>query len=746
MPPEYQPLRDQLATSEANLRESQELFAKSFHNSPALMTIAALPGGEFVEVNQAFLDGVQLPRESVLGRTTLDLNLWRDTSQREIFFQQISAAVSVRDFEAEFNTGSGQLRFYLLNADRIELKGRPCILTVAVDITERRRRVKAEEALAAVERRYRDLFENAAEGFYLSSVDGRFIEVNPTLARMLGYSDSTTCITAINQIEHEIYVDPGRRQAFFDELAAGDRITDFESEIRRADGSTFWVSESVRAVRNTGHDIDHLEGVAVDITARREVALALAEARDAADAANRAKSQFLASMSHELRTPLNGILGFTQILGRAKDLPAEHQHGVAIIHESAEHLLGLINDVLDLSKVEAGRLELHPGSFDPTTLLAGVVELLGPRARTQGLTFTPEIAGNLPSRVISDSARLKQVLLNLIANALKFTANGGITLAASCPPQEDLPPDHSLVRFSVRDTGCGIASDDFSDLFEPFKQLGHTALRAEGTGLGLAISHKLVAALGGSLQVESTLGAGSHFWFDLVLPHGAETMVPFESQYPIIGYEGPGRRVLIVDDLSANADVLRGLLEPLGFSVDLAATGEDAIASISTQPVDLVLMDLRMPGMGGLEAIKVLRADAANRDLRIIAVSASAYNFDRATALGEGCDDFLPKPVRADALFESVGRVLGLTWSRRSPATGTPIPFTESVEPPPAAEIEALYQLALAGDVVALRQRAESLTTHPEFGQMVNEMARGFKLKALRGWLETWHTDSPNHD
>lgn len=747
MPPEYQPLRDKLAASEASLRESQELFAKSFQSSPALMTIAALPGGEFIEVNEAFLEGVALSRDEVIGRTTLDLDLWVDTDQRETFIKQIAANVVVRDFEAEFNTGSGETRFYLLNADRIELKGRPCILNVAVDVTERRRRLQVEEALAAAERRYRNLFENAAEGLYLSSVEGKFVEVNPALARMFGYANPATCIADINQIDRQIYADPQRRQEFFKLIETSDLVTDFESEICRADGSKIWVSESVNVVRNEAGEIDHLEGLAVDVTARREAALALAEARDSADAANRAKSQFLASMSHELRTPLNGILGFSQILRRDQSLAAAHQHGVSVIHESAEHLLSLINDILDLSKVEAGRLEMNPSSFDPAALLASVCELLGPKAREQGLAFTPQVADDLPSRVVTDSARLRQVLLNLVANALKFTTQGTITLTASCVHNSNTSVNHTAIRFDVVDTGCGIAPEELVRIFEPFEQVGSSARQADGTGLGLAISHRLVGALGGTLTAQSTLGHGSEFSFTLNLPHGTETTAPFAPDRPVTGFEGSAKNVLIVDDVAANSQVLAGLLEPLGFHVTTTTTGEAAIEHVSSQPTDLVLMDLRMPGMGGLAAITVLREDESKKDLRIIAVSASAYDFDRSAALEHGCDDFLAKPVRADALNQAVGEALNLTWKHGEPIAGTSAPFANLSVPPPPAEVDAIYELALSGDVVALRERAEALgaadPAHIDFVNTVLELTRNFKLKALRKLLQPWRSTPP---
>lgn len=731
------PPPDLLVPGEATRRESQELFTKSFHSSPALMTIAALPGGEFVEVNEAFLKAVGRSREEVIGQTTLDLNLWCNPQQREEFIAQISQNITVRDYEAEFNSGSGQPRFYLLNADRIEIKGRPCILTVAFDINERRRRLQAEEALRYVERRYRNLFENAAEGLYLSTPEGKFLEVNPALARMFGYDSPADCIHSINTISAEVYVDPSRRDQFFQELHDLDRVTDFESQVRRRDGTKFWVSESVRAVRDAEGNLLHLEGVAVDITARRKTAAALAQALEDADSANRAKSQFLASMSHELRTPLNGILGFTQVLRRHTDLTNEQQHGLGVIHESAEHLLSLINDVLDLSKIESGRFELQPTSFDLPALLAGVAELLAPQARAQGITFRTETSGDLPARITTDAARLRQVLLNLVANAIKFTRDGSVTLEAHSAPS---PGDTVRVRFGVRDTGTGIPANEITRMFEPFEQLDNDDAQREGTGLGLAISHRLVKALGGSLSVQSTPGKGSTFWFDLDLPVADETTTPFETHTPISGYEGPPKRVLVVDDLAANADVLANLLQPIGFDVRVVDSGEAALAAIEESLPDLILMDLRMPGIGGLEAIKRIRALPGGDEVRCVAVSASAYDFDREQALKEGCDDFLPKPVRAEQLLDCVGRLLQLTWQHQTLASGTAAPFSELAEPPPAEEVESIYQLALSGDVVALRERAENLLAeHPEhqaFAEDVLELARGFKLKALRKMLQ----------
>jgi signal transduction histidine kinase/CheY-like chemotaxis protein len=387
-------------------------------------------------------------------------------------------------------------------------------------------------------------------------------------------------------------VRPTRRDEFFALIAQSDELIDFESEIRRRDGSTCWLSESVRVVRNPDGSIDHFEGVATDITQRREAARALREAKEAADAASRAKSYFLASVSHELRTPLNGILGYTQILRRDTTLTPKQRDGVRVVHESAEHLLALINDVLDLSKIEAGRIELNPTDFHLPEFATAVERVFTPRAKEKSILFETAVASDLPAWVRADEQRLRQVVFNLLSNAVKFTKAGGVVFSLQRVGQSD---GGELIRFSVSDTGPGIAPEDISKLFEPFAQVGNKATAAAtGTGLGLAISRSLVERMGGKLRVESKVGWGSRFWFEVALPVVAAAPAAHVNRR-LVGYEGPRRRVLVVDDNAANRAVMVDMLAPLGFDVFEAADGLGAVREGERFKPDLVLMDLRLP-------------------------------------------------------------------------------------------------------------------------------------------------------
>lgn len=729
-------LRARVAELEQALQESQDLFGKAFNASPVLMAIGQLPEGRLLDVNEAFLRAVGRPKEQLLGFSTFDLGLWQDKAARDEFLARLKRDGQVQDFEAEFLTPTGESRTLLLQARQVQVAGTPCLLSIAIDISERRRREVAEAALARAEASYRSIFENALEGLYQTSPDGRFLRANPALARMFGYDSAEQLIESVNDIGRTIYVDPGRRDAFFQLLGQHDTVTDFESEIYRRDGTRLWISESVRAVRDPEGRLLHLEGVAIDITAQREQAHALAEAKEAADAANRAKSQFLASMSHELRTPLNGILGYTQILARDPSMRPTQQRGIEVIHQSAEHLLGLINDVLDLSKVEAGRLEFHPTACDLPALLSGVAELLGPRANAQGLAFTTGFAPDLPRTVMVDEHRLRQVLLNLLANAVKFTREGSVLFSARALPADRA--DAARLIFSVSDTGPGIDEQDLPRLFQPFVQVGKPGRHPEGTGLGLAISRSLVAAMGGQLQVESRPGWGSRFWFELILPFGTRaTTSPLGPARHIVGFEGASPRLLVVDDHPANREVLLGLLHGVGFDATVVNSGEEALAACSAALPALVLMDLRMPGLSGLDTTRALR-ERHGQALHVVAVSASAYDIDRQACLDAGCDAFLPKPVQAEALWQCLGQLLPITWryaDAPTPLTTAP-PFDIEAPPPPDEFVRAIHELARSGDVVGLRAQAEALAVqhpkHAEFARAVLELAGNFKLKAIR--------------
>lgn len=597
-------------------------------------------------------------------------------------------------------------------------------------------RHEAEAALRRAERQYRGIFENALEGLYQTTPDGSFISANAALARMCGYASPEELMAATNDIGRQIYVSPDRRREFMQLVQKSDEVTDFESEIQRADGSKIWISESVRAIRNAAGEIDHFEGVAVDITARREAARVLREAKEAADAASRAKSYFLASVSHELRTPLNGILGYTQILRRDSGLSEKQRDGVRVIHESAEHLLALINDVLDLSKIEAGRIELYPADFDLPDFATSVESIFLPRAREKNLLLETAIADDLPRWVSGDEQRLRQIVFNLIANAVKFTVSGGVVFSVQRAAND-------TIRFSVSDTGPGIAPEDMRKLFEPFTQVGRDRTAATGTGLGLAISRSLVERMGGKLHVESKSGWGSRFWFEISLPAVAGLATPTaDHARRLVGYEGPRRRVLVVDDNSANRAVMVNMLAPLGFELAEAEDGSVALTTAAEFKPDLVLMDLRLPGnINGLEATRRLRAADGGAALRVVAVSASAYDLDRSECFAAGCDAFLAKPFREQELWQIIERVLGLNWHTAEPEE-TRTPFPKVMHAPPTEEAAALYDLAAKGDVVGIRQRAQTLVERdPQqaaFAQSVLDLAARFKMKAIRQFVSRY--------
>jgi signal transduction histidine kinase/CheY-like chemotaxis protein/ligand-binding sensor domain-containing protein len=432
------------------------------------------------------------------------------------------------------------------------------------------------------------------------------------------------------------------------------------------------------------------------------------DARLRAEEASRAKSAFLAHMSHELRTPLHGVLGFAQLMDRAPDRSLEDRAHLATILRSGEHLLGLINDVLSLSRIEAGQLALREAPFDPGALLTAVAALVRVRAEARGLALVTE-KGALPAAVIGDEGKLRQVLLNLLGNAVKFTAAGRVTLRASWAADRAV--------FEVEDTGPGIAAEELEGLFAAFVQSEAGRRAEEGSGLGLALSRQFARLMGGDLTAQSEVGRGSRFRLDVRLPAAAPGQAVAgrgdRRRVRALAADQPAWRLLVVDDVTENRVLLRDLLRSVGFDVREAADGEQAVALWREWRPHLVWMDKRMPGTDGLEATRLIRAEerATGRPrVPILALSASALDHERSAILAAGCDDFVPKPFREGALFEKMAEHLGVHYLYDLPAAaaGDAAPVTAArIAARPEEWRRALREALATGDIDAARVLAD---------------------------------------
>ncbi|EDN70187.1 Periplasmic Sensor Hybrid Histidine Kinase [Beggiatoa sp. PS] len=496
--------------------------------------------------------------------------------------------------------------------------------------------------------------------------------------------------------------------------------------------------KSIQSQLKIAKDIAETEKKQAEI-ARKEAEVA----QEKAEIANQAKSEFLASMSHELRTPLNGILGYAQILRRDKSLNNQQQYAIHTMQKSGEHLLTLINDILDLSKIEAQKMELHQQDFHFSHFLTEIVDMIQVRAMPKTLEFQHDFEANLPIAVNGDETRLRQILVNLLGNAVKFTERGKVTFKVILIGEKEKKIENREssplpnIRFQIEDTGPGIAPEFLKTIFEPFQQVGTERYITEGTGLGLPLSQKFVEMMDSSLQVTSTVGEGSIFWFELQLPEAVDWQHNDIVQGTIIGFEDAPRKILVVDDNAANRMIFFGLLFPLGFEVIEAENGQQGIETAKALLPDLIIMDLVMPIMDGLEATRQLRQIPALKNVIIIAASASAFDKQRKECLGVGCDDFVTKPIEADEVLEKLQEHLKLTWIYEAENTIEASPSTpQEIVAPPTNIAQTLHELALIGDIDGIIEQATKLTQignqFEPFAKQVQQLANDFEIEQLQ--------------
>jgi PAS domain S-box-containing protein len=632
--------------AEDSVRRSEALLSHLVATSPDVITLTDLSTGRYAMVNRTFERLTGYASAEVVGKTSVELGIWSRPDAREAFIGALRERGAVEDLLTQFTTKEGLVVSMQVSGARFAMDRRDYLVINARDISESERARLEREAI----------LENASVGIAVTR-DRRFVLANPRFEQMFGWPRGSLLGQSGRVVwaSDADYAELGGR--YGPALARGETVA-IEKPGHRRDGSAFLASITGKAIDPSHPAHGGTIWIVDDVTERRQFEQALARARDEAEAASRAKSAFLANTSHELRTPLNGILNLAQ-LARATDIeePRRRQY-LEQIAESSQSLADIISDILDLSKIEAGKLELETTTFHLGELLRGVQRAYATLASGRTLDLTLEIGTDVDGLVSGDPLRVRQILGNYLSNALKFTPSGVVRLAARRETGD-------RVRLEVHDTGDGIDAETRSRLFQPFTQADEsTTRRYGGTGLGLSICRELALLMNGEVGVVSEPGLGSQFWAELPLPIARPVATPAAAggltEVPLAG-----ARVLMVEDNPVNMMIAVAMLESWGLVVEQTADGREALDAVARHAAegrafDVVLMDVQMPVMSGYEATRALRAAEVGgaAHLPIIALTAAALVTERQQALEAGMDDFLTKPIDASKLRSTLARWL----------------------------------------------------------------------------------------
>lgn len=664
-----------------------------------------------------------------------------DADQWYLFFSSVLKHDIHQNIELTMKRADGIKFQGQLNCISIPDDDNDSILRVALtDITQIKQAEnnlrKAETNIAISQAAYgyvRSLFEASLDPLITINPAGQITDVNTATERITGLNRNAL----IGSDFTSYFTEPEQAQKVYKQVFAQGCITDYPLVIRHVSGKVVDVMYNASVYGDAQGNVQGVLATARDMTERKKFEAALLQAKTAAETANIAKSTFIATMSHELRTPLNAILGFSELMSMDETLTAAQKETLDIINRSGAHLLGMINDVLDISKIETGHLELNIQAFDLINLLRDIDNMVRVRAENKRLSFSLEISSDLPHYIQSDSGKLRQILINLLGNAIKFTKHGGIILRAHAKPL----PTAAMVMLiiEVTDSGIGIDSARQQELFKPFAQFNHDDLDVKGTGLGLAISKSLVELMGGCISVTSILEIGSTFKMELPVAIASADDITVEEQHrPVksIAPDQPQWRLLIADDNLDNRLLLDSLLTGVGFQVREAENGQEAISMFEQWQPHLIWMDMRMPLMNGYEAAAKIRQLDSGHDVKIIAMTASAFKEQHDSIINAGCDAVVIKPFHMSEVFAALTKHLGVKFIYRdnpAPTATAPLTVTAAMLAKlPSALLQQLHEAAMTLDteetetvIAQIRQLA------PNSADALDELLKNYQYNQI---------------
>ncbi len=719
------------------LRESEQKFSTAFRSTPNPVSIIRIKDQTYLDVNDAICRLTGYTREELLGQTLSSFNLLVEPADYFKLSKELESEGKIRNYELSYRIKSGEIITLLVSVDIIEINGEKCYLSTSSDITERKR---AEEALRQSEAHNQAILAAMPDLLMRISRDGTYLDYiraqdfdEPLLPNFNRIGRHISETYSPENVERHLY--------FIEQALATGTPQIYEQKL--------WINQEWRQqeVRMVVCGEAEVLLIVRDITERKQAEQKLKQAKEAADAANRAKSTFLANMSHELRTPLNAILGFSQLMARNPIFDSASQE-LEIINRSGEHLLSLINDILDLSKIEAGKVSLEEESFDLHRLLDTLEDMLKIRANSKGIQLSFERSEQVPQFIQSDQKKLRQVLINLLGNAIKFTEKGSVKLKVKKLEAVEKFRQNALhLYFEVEDTGSGISSEEINQLFDAFVQTEAGRKSQQGTGLGLAISRKFVQLMGGEITVKSQLGQGSVFAFDIQANWAEpDKVVGSKPQKQVIQLvpNQPQYRILVVDEIPENRLLLVRLLQPIGFQVFEAENGLDAIKKWQNHQPNLIWMDLRMPVMDGYEATRQIKAKPEGQKTVIIALTASALQEEEQAVFDAGFDDILHKPFKAADLFEKMAVHLGVRYLYKTsePQANSPSQRQQFLTPDElnvmsSEWVQHLHQAAVRGDDAWMNELVSQIpASHSELATALTTLIEDFRFDTILNLTE----------